>query len=120
MQFILPDDAALAMSDALYDFLLQEHSVEEAVMHARRALEEPGKLPNPHWLAGIPVLYTSLRTPAAPIELTAGQPTIQPHPQRLQKNCDPTTIPPAEHIVGRGREVSVVVECLLFTPARSL
>src|SRR5439155_13468105 len=55
MQFILPDDAALVLNDALYDFLLQRHSVEEAVMHTRRALEEPGKLGNPAWLGGIPV-----------------------------------------------------------------
>ena len=113
MQFILPDDAALVLSDALYDFLLQGHSVEEAVMHTRRALEEPGKLANPAWLVGIPVLYTSLRTPASPIELTSGQPTIQPDPARLQKTCDLTALPHAPHFLGRSAEISEVLGALL-------
>src|SRR6266516_789051 len=113
MQFILPDDAALVLSDALYDFLLQGHSVEEAVMHTRRALEEPGKLANPAWLVGIPVLYTSLRTPASPIELTSGQPTIQPDPARLQRTCDLTALPHAPHFLGRSAEISEVLGALL-------
>jgi tetratricopeptide (TPR) repeat protein len=113
MQFILPDAAALVLSDALYDFLLQGHNVEEAVMHTRRALEEPGKLANPAWLAGIPVLYTGLRAPALPIELTAGLPTIQPNPQRLEKTRDFTALPPPPHFVGRGNEISEVLDALL-------
>src|SRR5204863_6505301 len=96
-----------------YDFLLQGHSVEEAVMHARRALEEPGKLSNPHWLAGIPVLYTGLRTPAPPIELPAGRPTIQPTPQRLEKTRDLTALPQTTHFVGRGAEISEALDALL-------
>jgi tetratricopeptide (TPR) repeat protein len=118
MQFILPDQAALVLSQALYEFLLQGNSVEDAVTHTRRSLEEPGKLPNPSWLAGIPVLYTSLRTPAPPLELTAGQPTIQPDPERLQKTCDLTALPPAEHFVGRARELSEVLDALLAPGAR--
>jgi len=118
MQFVLPDDAALVLSQALYDFLLQGRSVEEAVRRTRRALEAPGKLPNPSWLAGIPALYTSLRVPAPPLELTAGQPTIQPDPERLQKTCDLTALPPAEHFVGRARELSETLDALLAPAAR--
>ncbi len=118
MQFEVPDNAALVLSRALYDFLLQEHSVEEAVMHTRRALEEPGKLPNPHWLAGIPVLYTSLLTPASPFQLAAGQPTIQPDPKQLESTCDITALPPAEHFIGRGNEISQALDALLAPGAR--
>jgi len=113
MQFILPDDAALVLSDALYDFLLQGYSIEEAIMYARRALEEPGKLSNPHWLAGIPVLYTSLRTPAPTIELAPGQPIIQPDPEQLQQICDLTALTQAEHFLGRGDQISNVLDILL-------
>jgi tetratricopeptide (TPR) repeat protein len=113
MQFILPDDAALVLSDALYDFLLQGHSVEEAVMHTRRALEEPRKLPNSQWLAGIPVLYTSLRTPAPTIELAPGQPTIRPEPELLQQTCDLTALTQPEHFLGRGDQISKVLDILL-------
>src|SRR3989440_12992211 len=88
MQFVLPDDVALAMSQALYDFLLQGRSVEEAVRRTRRALEHNTNLHNTAWLAGIPVLYTSLlKQPAAPLKLLDGQPSIQPDPERLQKTC---------------------------------
>ncbi len=113
MQFEVPDNAALVLSRALYDFLLQQQSVEEAVMHTRRALEEPGKLPNPHWLAGIPVLYTNLQTPAPPIDLAAGQPAIQPDPEQLEHTCDLTALPPAEHFIGRGDEISQALDALL-------
>ncbi len=75
MQFVLPDDVALAMSQALYDFLLQGRGVEEAVRRTRRALEHNTNLRNAPWLAGIPVLYTSLREqPAAPLSLWMGNP----------------------------------------------
>jgi tetratricopeptide (TPR) repeat protein len=113
MQFEVPDNAALVLSRALYDFLLQEHSVEEAVMHTRRALEEPGKLSNPHWMTGIPVLYTSLHMPAPPIKLAVGQPAIQPDPEQLENTCDLTALPPAEHFIGRGNEISQALDALL-------
>src|SRR6266699_3948317 len=91
MQFVLPDDVALAMSQAFYDFLLQGRSVEEAVRRTRRTLEHNTTLHNTSWLAGIPVLYTSLREqPAVPLKLTGGQPTIPPDPARVQKTCDIT------------------------------
>src|SRR5438874_3852537 len=114
MQFVLPDDVALAMSQALYDFLLQGRGVEEAVRRTRRVLEHNTNLHNTPWLAGIPVLYTSLREKAAaPLKLTDGQPTIQPDPERLQKTCDLTALPKATHFVGRGKEISEVLDALL-------
>ncbi|MFL5658568.1 MAG: tetratricopeptide repeat protein [Ktedonobacteraceae bacterium] len=114
MQFVLPDDVALAMSQALYDFLLQGRSIEEAVRRTRRALEHNTNLHNTSWLAGIPVLYTSLREqPAAPLKLTGGQPGIQPDPERLQKTCDLTALPQATHFVGRSKEISAVLDALL-------
>jgi len=120
MQCFLPDDAALVLSQALYDFLLQRRSVEDAVMHTRRALEEPGILHNPSWLAGIPVLYTCLREqPAPPLQLTYGQPTIQPDPERLQKTFDLAALPEATHFVGRGEEISAALDLLLAPGAHS-
>src|SRR6266568_2761265 len=114
MQFVLPDDVALAMSQALYDFLLQGRGVEEAVRRTRRALEHNTNLRNAPWLAGIPVLYTSLREqPAAPLKLVDGQPSIQPDPERLQKTCDLTALPQAPHFVGRGKDISEVLAVLL-------
>jgi tetratricopeptide (TPR) repeat protein len=118
MQFIVPDTAALVLSRTLYDFLLQQQSVEEAVMHTRRALEEPGKLPNPHWLAGIPVLYTSLRTPAPPLELATEHPAIQPDPVQLEHTCDLIALPPADHFLGRGNEISQALDELLASGAQ--
>src|SRR5712691_2445356 len=119
MQFVLPDDVALAMSQALYDFLLQGRGVEEAVRRTRRALEHNTNLRNTPWLVGIPVLYTSLREKAAaPLKLTDGQPAIQPDPERLQKTCDLTALPQATHFVGRGKEISEVLDALLaYRPA---
>ncbi len=114
MQFVLPDPAALAMSQALYDFLLQGRSVEEAVRRTRRTLEHNTTLHNRFWLAGIPVLYTGLREqPAAALRLTDGQPTLQPDPERLQKTCDLTALPQATHFVGRSEEISKIVDALL-------
>ena len=72
MQFVMPDDAALELSKGLYDFLLQGRSVEEAVRRTRRALEQHRTLHHASWLAGIPVLYTSLHTPAPPFQLNGG------------------------------------------------
>src|SRR3989440_1206538 len=114
MQFVLPDDVALAMSQALYDFLLQGRGVEQAVRRTRRALEHNTNLHNTSWLAGIPVLYTSLlKQPAAPLKLLDGQPSIQPDPERLQKTCDLTALPQATHFVGRGKEISDILDALL-------
>lgn len=114
MQFVLPDPAALAVSQALYDFLLQGRSIEEAVRRSRRTLEHNTALQHASWLAGIPVLYTSLREqPAPPLKLQDGQPVIQPDPERLQKTCDLTALPQAAHFVGRGKEIGKALDALL-------
>ena len=114
MQFVLPDNAALAVSQALYDFLLKGRSIEEAVRRTRRTLEHNTTLQNASWLASIPVLYTSLREqPAPPLKLTDGQPTIQPDPKRLEKTVDLTALPQATHFVGRSKEISQALDTLL-------
>ena len=118
MQFIVPDDAALELSKGLYDFLLQGRNVEEAVRRTRRALEQNTSLHHASWLAGIPVLYTSLRTPASPLELAVGQPTVQPDPEQLEHTCDLTALPPAEHFLGRGDEISRALDILLAPNAQ--
>ena len=119
MQFVLPDDAALALSQALYDFLLQGRSIEEAVRRTRRTLERNTALRKTAWLAGIPVLYTSLREhPAGPLQLPDGQPTIQPDPERVLKTCDLTALPQATHFVGRSAEISQALDALLAYGSR--
>ncbi len=114
MQFKLPDEAAPELSSAFYGFLLQGRGVEEAVRRTRRALEQNTTLHNPAWLAGIPVLYTSQREhPLAPLSLSAGQPTIQPDPEQLQKTYDMTALPQAAHFVGREKEIASAMDALL-------
>jgi hypothetical protein len=122
--FVLPDDTALALSQALYDFLLQGRGIAEAVRRSRRALEGNTKLRNDAertreqqhaaWVAGIPVLYTSRREqPAAPLRLAAGRPTIQPNPERLQQTYDLTALPAAAQFVGREQEIGAALDALL-------
>lgn len=113
MQFVVPDDAALELSQALYDFLLQGRTAEEAVRRTRRALEQSKALSKTSWLAGILVLYTSLHKPVASIKLSAGRPIIQPDPQRLQESCDLAALSKTEHLVGRSNEMSEVLDALL-------
>lgn len=118
MQFVLPDDGALEISKDLYDFLLQGHSVEEAVRLTRRALEDNKKLRYAAWLAGIPALYTNQQEPAPPIQLESGRARIQPDPQELAERCDLSALPKAEHFVGRSKETSAVLRTLLAQSAK--
>jgi hypothetical protein len=118
MQFMIPDDAALEISKGLYEFLLQGRNVEEAVRRTRRALEQHTTLHHASWLAGIPVLYTSLRTPAPPLQLAAGKPAVQPDPEQLEHTCDLTALPQAEHFLGRGNEISHALDVLLAPGAQ--
>ena len=64
------------------------------------------------------MLYTSLRTPAPPLQLTVGQPAIQPDPEQLERTCDLTALPPAEHFLGRGNEISQALDVLLAPNAQ--
>ena len=118
MQFVLLDDAALAMSTTFYQHLLQGRNVEEAVRRTRRALEHDTRLHHPQWIAGIPVLYTNQREPAAAIRLEAGKLTISPDPAHLQASCDLTALPQAQPFVGRGQEISATLEVILAPAAR--
>ena len=118
MQFVLAEDAALTLSQALYDFLLQGRDVEEAVRRIRRTLENTTTLHNPNWAAGIPVLYTSLHRPAAPLNLRIGQASIQPDPELLQQSCDLAALPLATHFQGRKKEMSEVFDALLSPQAQ--
>ncbi|GAC1644908.1 MAG: hypothetical protein NVS4B9_36980 [Ktedonobacteraceae bacterium] len=113
MQFVLPDDAALELSRTFYDLLLQGRTIEQALRLTRHALEENQRLSHAPWLAGIPVLYTNQQEPAPAIQLETGRSRIQPEPQKLIETCDLTALPQAEHFIGRGNEISSVLEALL-------
>jgi pentatricopeptide repeat protein len=118
MQCILPDEAALVLSQELLRFLLQGHTLEESVMHTRRALQELGKSSHPDWLAGLPVLYTSEREhPTPPLTLTNGQPTIIPDLRHLEESIDLTALPPAEHFLGRVSALTDLIDPLLSPSA---
>ena len=119
MQFSLPDDAAQVLSQGLYDFLVQGRSIEEAVRRTRRILEHSTTLRKTPWLAGIPVLYTSLREqPVGSLRLSEGHPVIQPDPERVRKTQDLTALPQATHFVGRSAEISQALDALLaYSPA---
>jgi tetratricopeptide (TPR) repeat protein len=119
MQASLPDEAALVLSQELLCFLLQEYTLEESVMHTRRALQELGQSSHPDWLSGLLVLYTSQREcPTPPLTLTSGQPTILPDPRRLEESIDLTALPPAEHFLGRISALSDLLDPLLSPSAR--
>jgi tetratricopeptide (TPR) repeat protein len=116
MQFVMPDAAAVAVGEALFDHLLGGRSIEAAVRGARRALLDTS-LPARDWLAGIPVLYTSRPETASHVTLSPllreGPARVEPHPAQLEKTCDLSALPTAEHFIGRGREVGQVLEALL-------
>ncbi len=118
MQFSLLDSAALEITDVLYESLLQGHSIEEAVRLMRLDLEQKTMLPNARWLAGVPVLYTNLHTPAPALKLDTGQPTIEPDPQALTETCDLSALSQAEHFVGRSEQISEALSVLLNASAR--
>ncbi len=81
MRFSIPDDAALTFSRALYANLAGGVDVEEAVFQARRSLLRGEKR---SWLAGVPVLYSSLDSPAGGFATPAGQPQIDEHQPPLE------------------------------------
>ena len=118
MQFSLLDSAALEITDVLYESLLQGRGVEEAVRLMRVDLEQKTMLPNAHWLAGVPVLYTNLRTPAPALKLDTAQPVIVPDPQALTESSDLSALSPAEHFVGRSEQISEALSVLLNASAR--
>ncbi|MSP14015.1 MAG: CHAT domain-containing protein, partial [Chloroflexi bacterium] len=111
MQFVLPDAAAKELSEALYDLLLQGRPAEEAMRYLRASLADIPDL-GP-WLAGLPVLYTSLAEPAAGLALPPGKPTIDPDPARLQAAYQVNALTRAPYFAGRGAEIGTVLDALL-------
>jgi hypothetical protein len=88
MQFVLPDNAATALSQTFYNFILKERSVEEAMRRTRGILDQNTALQNRQWVAGIPVLYTHLSEPVSPIRLSSGSAVIEPNPKQLKTTYD--------------------------------
>jgi tetratricopeptide (TPR) repeat protein len=113
MQASVPDDAAVKLSEALFDFLLKGRGIEEAVMRARRALASEATLTNGAWLAGIPVLYTCQREPLPGLQLHSGAPAITPSPDVLMQRYDMTALGQTSHFVGRESEMAAVQSELL-------
>ncbi len=106
MQFALPDNAALAITNALYDALLQGRSVEEAVRSMRASLEHKAMLQDTQWLMGVPVLYTSLQEPAPALKLATGQPTLVPDPVHFARTFDLSALSTPQHFFGRDDDIS--------------
>jgi tetratricopeptide (TPR) repeat protein len=87
MRFPIPDEDARLLSRVLYHELAQGSTVEEAVRQVRLGL---ARGPRP-WTVGVPVLYTSLRTPAAGFTAAPGRPALQDpyQPRRLELSALP-------------------------------
>ena len=118
MQFSLPDDAALAITKSLYDYLLNGRSIEEAARLMRADIEDNARLHNTQWLAGVPVLYTSLREPAPALQLETGQPTLIPDPERLTQTLDLSALSTPQHFFGRADDISETLAALQDTSQR--
>jgi len=76
MRFSIPDEDALTFSWALYTNLANGVEVEEAVFQARRSLMRGNQC---NWLAGVPILYTSLERPASGFATPTGHPQVNEH-----------------------------------------
>ena len=104
MQFVVPDVAALEVTNAFYAYLLQGYSIEEAVQRMRGDLARNEELHNARWLAGIPVLYTSQSESAPPIDLRPlvqpGEPAIRPDPAQFEAGFDLTALPSGHPLCG--------------------
>lgn len=89
MSASIPDGDALTFSRALYENLAAGVDVEQSVFQAQRSLLRG----NPReWLVGVPVLYSSLETPAGGFATPEGQPQID----EGQPPLDVTILPRAE------------------------
>jgi len=117
MQFELPDNAILEITHILYESLLQGHGIEEAVRRMRSDLGQSTVLSNAHWLAGVLILYTNMRTPASAIKLDVGEPIISPYPIATTETSDLSALSQAEHFVGRGKQISEALSILLNASA---
>jgi len=116
MQFELPNSAAYKISEFLYESLLQERDIEEAVCDMRSKLEQNAMLTNASWLAGVPTLYTNMREPMAAFRLSRGEPLI--FPNLITETRDITALSPVEHFTGRSEQISEALTILLNTSVR--
>ena len=85
MRFSIPDDDARAFSRAFYSELARGVSVEEALFQARLTL---ARSPRP-WIVGVPVLYTTLTSPAPGFRRVPGTPVINEHQPKIEVNALP-------------------------------
>jgi tetratricopeptide (TPR) repeat protein len=75
MRLSIHDDDARDFSSQFYSDLASGVPVEEALFQARLTLANSSR----KWAIGVPVLYTSLSTPAAGYASITGAPTIEEH-----------------------------------------
>ncbi|GLV54656.1 hypothetical protein KDH_15030 [Dictyobacter sp. S3.2.2.5] len=75
MRFRIYDDDALVFSRMLYTELAQGAPIETALLHVRRSLAQRPRT----WTVGVPVLYTSLATPAGGFVQRTGASHIDEH-----------------------------------------
>ena len=124
MRALLPDAAALEITDAFYAYLLQGRSIEESVRRVRAGLTNNAILPDTAWLAGLPVLYSSQPASEPALSLLSllvdGEPTINPDPTLLEAVCDLTAIPAAAHFVGRVSDTGDALDALTTGSQRTL
>jgi tetratricopeptide (TPR) repeat protein len=116
MRAVLPDAAAVEITGALYAYLLQGRSIEDAVRRLRDDLAANALLASAAWLAGLPLLYTGLPADAPALSLApllaAGAPAIDPDPAYLDRVFDLNALPPATHFVGRSDDVAQALAAL--------
>jgi hypothetical protein len=81
MRFSIYDDDARTFTRAFYNDLARGTPVEEALLQARLTLGNRTMRP---WVVGVPVLYTSLASPAAGFAHKAGTSAIIEHQPRME------------------------------------
>ena len=81
MRFSIYDDDARTFTRALYNDLARGTPVEEALLQARLTLGEKSIRPR---AVGVPVLYTSLASPAAGFARKDGSPAVIEHQPRME------------------------------------
>lgn len=86
MRWNIQDTDARLFSKIFYDNLARGTSVEEALFQARLALVEQSPC---QWVIGVPILYTSLATPAPGFVSIEGSPFIEEHQPKIEINALP-------------------------------
>nr|MBC7244994.1 CHAT domain-containing protein [Chloroflexota bacterium] len=115
MQCNMFDVAAVRLSEFFYAYLAQGHPVEEALRHARLALQRDDQLANVRWsegtsidlrpvALGIAVLYTSLQRGLSRFRLSPGEARIEKVQPTMHFDAPLTEAP-----FFRGRQQELVV-----------